>query len=151
MIQTASRGSFLPRYGVQGWPVQASLDRFVLTDAQWAAIEPLCPGKAGDRGQTGGDGRLFVEAVSWIARTGSPWRDLLPRFGRWNSVYKRFRRWVLSGVVERISTTLSEDADFESRWRPARSFVSIVMGRAQTWAGRKRGPNIGPSAGTAVV
>jgi transposase len=27
----------------------------------------------------------------WIARTGSPWRDLPPLFGNWNSVYVRFR------------------------------------------------------------
>jgi transposase len=27
-----------------------------------------------------------VEAVLWIVRTGSPWRDLPPAFGHWNSV-----------------------------------------------------------------
>ena len=52
------------------------MDRFVLTDAQWAKMEPHCLGKPGDPGRTGMDGRLFLEAVLWIARTSSPWRDL---------------------------------------------------------------------------
>lgn len=85
----------------------------MLTDAQWKAIEPYCLGKRGDPGQTGGDGRLLVEAVLWIARTGSPWRDLPDEFGHWNSVFKRFRRWVQRGAFERIFQLLSEDADFE--------------------------------------
>ena len=69
--------------------------RLVLTDAQWARIEPHCLGKSTDPGaRTGGDPRLFFEAVLWIARTGSPWRDLPEVFGRWNTVFKRFRHWV---------------------------------------------------------
>ena len=87
--------------------------RKTLTDEQWKAIEPYCLGKASDPGQTGGDGRLFLEAVLWIARTGSPWRDLPEEFGAWNSVFKRFRRWVKAGAFERIFKALSSDADFE--------------------------------------
>jgi transposase len=33
-----------------------------------------------------------VEAVLWIVRTGSPWRDLPEVFGPWNSVFRRFSR-----------------------------------------------------------
>jgi len=88
--------------------------RRILTDRQWEAIAPLCCGKEGDPGQTGGDPRLFLEAVLWIARTGSPWRDLPEEFGNWNSVFKRFRRWVKNGTFEKIFNVLSEmDADFE--------------------------------------
>lgn len=59
----------------------------VLTDAQWERIKDVLPGKPGDCGVTAKDNRLFVEAVLWIARTGSPWRDLPPEFGYWHRVY----------------------------------------------------------------
>ena len=85
-----------------------------LTDAQWKRIEDLIPGKPGDPGRTGNDNRLFVDAIVWMARTGVPWRDLGPCFGKWNSVFKRFRRWAKAGVWERIMAALADDPDFES-------------------------------------
>ncbi|MDJ0610614.1 MAG: IS5 family transposase [Kiloniellales bacterium] len=89
------------------------MDRRVLSDAQWARIAPLLPGKAGDPGRTADDNRLFVEAVFWIVRTGSPWRDLHASFGIWNSVAKRFRRWAQKGVFESLFQSLSGYPDFE--------------------------------------
>lgn len=88
-------------------------ERCVITDRQWALIAPLCLGKKSDPGRTGGDGRLFLEAVLWIARTGSPWRDLPPCFGKWNTVFKRFRDWVKADVFKRIFDAVSEDPDME--------------------------------------
>jgi transposase len=87
--------------------------RFILTDAQWTRIEPHCLGKPSDPGRTGGDARLFLEAVLWIARTGSPWRDLPEVFGNWNTVFKRFRHWVKADVFKRIFDALSNDPDLE--------------------------------------
>ena len=84
-----------------------------LTDAQWWRIQHLVPGKEGDKGRHGADNRLFVDAVLWIARAGAPWRDLPPAFGRWNSVFQRFRRWAKKGVWERIFNALMESPDFE--------------------------------------
>ena len=89
------------------------MDRFILTDAQWETIEPHCLGKKTDPGRTGGDGRLFLEAVLWIARTGSPWRDLPAKFGPWNTVFKRFRHWVKADVFKRIFDAVSDDPDME--------------------------------------
>ncbi len=88
-------------------------DRFVLSDRQWSLIEPHCLGKKTDPGRTGGDGRLFLEAVLWIARTGAPWRDLPPDFGNWNTVFKRFRDWVKGDVFQRIFDALSDEPDME--------------------------------------
>jgi transposase len=84
-----------------------------LRDDQWQRLESMLPGKAGDPGRTGEDNRLFIEATLWIARTGSPWRDLPAEFGRWNSVYKRFGRWSDNGVWQRVFAELAKDADFE--------------------------------------
>ncbi|MCY4169898.1 MAG: transposase, partial [Rhodobacter sp.] len=61
------------------------------------------PGKATDPGGTAADSRPFVEAVLWRFRTGSPWRDIPERSGGNDSVSRRFRRRVLSGVFGRVS------------------------------------------------
>jgi transposase len=89
------------------------LIRTTLTDAQWKIIAPHCLGRECDPGRTGPDPRLFVEAVLWIARTGCPWRDLPVEFGGWNTVFKRFRRWVKADAFYRMFRALAEGADFE--------------------------------------
>lgn len=73
----------------------------------------LLLGKRGDPGRTAADNRLFVEAVLWIARTGSPWRDLPAEFGRWSSAYRRFAHWSQQGVWHRLFNQLAGEADFE--------------------------------------
>jgi transposase len=89
------------------------MDRDVLTDAQWAKMEPHCRGKKSDPGRSGADNRRFIEAVLWIARTGSPWRDLPTAFGRWNSVFKRYRDWVRADVFKRLFDAVSDEPDME--------------------------------------
>src|SRR5207344_1761609 len=89
------------------------MERFVLTDAQWAKMEPHCLGKPSDPGRSGSDNRRFVEAVLWIVRTGSPWRDLPPFFGNWNTVFKRYRDWVKAGVFTRLFDACSDTPDME--------------------------------------
>ncbi len=49
-------------------------DRTVLTDAMRARTGDMLPGRASDPGGTAADSRLFMEAVPWRFRTGSPWR-----------------------------------------------------------------------------
>jgi len=89
------------------------LNRHVLSDEQWEKIEPLLPGKVGDRGRSGVNNRRFVEAVLWIAGTGAAWRDLPEHFGNWNSNFRRFRRWAVKGVFEVLFERLSGEPDFE--------------------------------------
>lgn len=121
------------------------MDRSVLSDAKWERVAPLLPGKQGDPGRSGADNRLFLEAVLWVARTGVPWRDLPPAFGKWNSVFQRFRRWAKKGVFERIFQALSGDPDFE--------YVMIdgtIVRVHQHGTGAKGGPKIRQSADRAA-
>jgi transposase len=82
--------------------------RYELSDAQWKRLEPLLPGTEAWVGRTADNTREFLNAVVWIARSGAPWRDLPERYGNWNSVYQRFRRWAASGVWQRVFEALQE-------------------------------------------
>jgi transposase len=83
--------------------------RYELTDAQWARIADLLPGKAGDPGRTAADNRLFVNGVLWVLRSGAHWHDLPERYGKWKSVHKRFSRWARAGAWERMFEALIDD------------------------------------------
>lgn len=121
------------------------MERDLLSDGQWQRIAPLLPGKDGDPGRSGEDNRLFVEAVLWLVRTGAPWRDLPARFGKWGSVWKRFRRWALKGVFERVFTELSVDPDFEYAL-----IDGTIMKVHRHGAGAKGGLKIKPSVARAA-
>ncbi|MCJ1961387.1 transposase [Novosphingobium sp. 2637] len=41
-----------------------------------------------------------------VLRVGCPWRDMHERYGKWNSVYVRFRRWAEQGVWDAILQAL---------------------------------------------
>lgn len=82
--------------------------RLLMEDAEWAFFEPFIVAIRGRGGRPATDHRLVLDAVFWIARTGSPWRDLPEEFGKWSSVYRQFRRWTLSGLWEMILEALNE-------------------------------------------
>lgn len=116
------------------------MERTLLRDDQWERIADLLPGKAGDRGVTAKDNRLFIEAVLWIARTGAPWRDLPAQFGRWHSVYMRFSRWSKHGVWEHLMRVLADDPDLEEL------IIDATIVRAhQHAAGAQKKPGRRPS------
>lgn len=86
--------------------------RHAIRDEDWDRIKDLLPGQAGQPGVTAKDNRLFVDAVLWLGKTGAPWRDLPERFGKWNSVWKRFSRWAKKGVWRKVFQHL-QDPDLE--------------------------------------
>ena len=107
--------------------------RLILKDHQWERMAPHLPGKRSDPGRTGADNRLFVEAVLWLARTGSPWRDLPVFFGNWNSVFVRFSRWSKDEVWDRLFALMADDPDFEY------IMVDSTIVRAHQHAAGKKG------------
>lgn len=84
-----------------------------LTDDQWQKILPVLKTCPQIRLGAGRDARRFLEAVLWITRSGSQWRLLPPKYGNWNSVYKRFDRWSTLGIFEKLFDHFSSDRDME--------------------------------------
>ena len=82
------------------------------TEVEWRILKVLLPvereaGKRG-RGRPPEDNRKIINGILWRLRTGAPWRDVPERYGNWNSIYRRFRRWSASGVWESVALALAE-------------------------------------------
>ena len=86
------------------------MPRHELSDAQWARIEPLLPTN-GHRGGQWDDHRPLVNGMVWRLKTGSPWRDVPPEFGPWQTVYDRFNRWSGDGTLLGIAEVLLVELD----------------------------------------
>ena len=91
-----------------GWGM--SRDR-VLTDAQWALLEPLLPSSKGKQSRPFRDHRQVLEGIVFRLRTGCPWRDLPERFGPWQTVWKRHARFSKDGTWDQILAALLVKAD----------------------------------------
>ena len=90
------------------------LRRYELTDHEWESIKDLLPPEnTGKRGRPPKDNRIMLNGMIWIARSGAPWRDLPERYGPWESVYSRFRKWIDDGILDNIFRTLSLEAELE--------------------------------------
>lgn len=82
----------------------------------------------------------MIDGVLFRARTGVPWRDLPERFGAWETVYKRHRRWSADGTWERLLTQIqaAQDAEGSIDWDVS---VDSTTARAhQHAAGARRLP-----------
>ena len=88
--------------------------RTILSDEQWALISPHLPPetRTGGRPYIAGH-RQTVEAILWIARTGAPWRDLPESYGKWDTIYQRFRRWSAKGLFRQVLEAMMGDMDLD--------------------------------------
>jgi transposase len=84
------------------------LARGDLTDEEWTIIEPLLPAERGRWARPAQDNRRYLNGMLHVLRVGCPWRDMHERYGKWNSVYVRFRRWAEQGVWDALLETLVE-------------------------------------------
>ena len=83
-----------------------------LTEEQWkviSAILPKDPVRADGRGRPWSDRRNVFNGILWILRTGAPWQDLPERYGKYQTVHRRFQNWVRSGVMEKVLLAIAQD------------------------------------------
>jgi transposase len=89
--------------------------RHELSIEVWERLRPLFQKILGNLWRTRQEkDRVVLNGILWILATGAPWRDLPEKYGYWNSVYQRFKRWCDLGLWEKILTELSKDKDPES-------------------------------------
>ncbi len=105
-------------------------------------MEPCCLGKPSDPDRSDNNNRLLNEAILWIVRTGSPWRDLPDYFGKWSTIFKRFRDWVKADVLQRLFDAVSDDPGMEYAMVDA----TIVKVHRHGQGAKKKGRPQAPSA-----
>ena len=122
--------------------------RHALTETEWARLQPLLPPrKAGKPRQ---DDRRILNGILWKLATGVPWRDLPERYGPWQTVYTRFRRWTTAGVWERMLAAVQRQADAAGQLDWAVHFVDGTVVRAHQHAAGAKGGTRQPRRSGAV-
>lgn len=105
-----------------------------LTDEEWDVIAGLLPLERGRKFRSEHDNRRFLNGMLYVLRVACPWRDMHERYGLWNSIYVRFRRWAEQGVWDAILATLVE-LGLTDDWQhmidstTVRGHVSVVGGK----------------------
>ncbi len=75
--------------------------RHELSDRHWELVSAVLP-RNGRRGGQWRPHRELLNAMFCKRNTGASWRDLPERYGPWQSVYDRFRRWQKDGTFRRL-------------------------------------------------
>lgn len=87
-----------------------------LIDQQFERIRPLLPPQTtGKRGRPRNDDRSILNGILWRLDNGAKWRAIPERYGKWPTVYARFRLWIDRGVWARIVAALQAAARKEDR------------------------------------
>ncbi len=126
--------------------------RHELTDAEWERLVPLLPPQRPATGRPAKDHRAVLNGILWVLRTGAPWRDLPERYGPWQTVYSRFRRWRQAGVWGRILAALQAEAAHDGALDDTVAMIDSTSVRAHHQAaGAKKGAAPATSAGAGAA
>ncbi|MFD9665170.1 IS5 family transposase [Rhodococcus sp. NPDC059968] len=123
-----------------------------VTDAEWATLEPLLPAPGSTAGRGGRPEkycrRAMVDAILYIVRGGTAWRQLPVEFPPAGTMYAVFARWAHSGAWQRILDALRDRlrvragrdrcptaAIIDSQTVPA---ADTVLRSSRGWDGGKR-------------
>lgn len=84
------------------------MSRGDLSEAEWRLLKDLLPSERGRKSRPAYDNRPIVNGILWRIRTGAPWRDLPEKYGKWMTVYQRFRRWSEAGIWEAVASAVTQ-------------------------------------------
>lgn len=88
------------------------MSRHDVTDAEWKAIRVFLPAERnGKLGRPWKSHRRVLNGILWVLHVGGSWRDVPVRYGKWSTIYSRFRRWCREGLWGRIMKSLLKKLD----------------------------------------
>jgi transposase len=100
--QTRTVPTFRNRPGLVLGPVVVGSGVQVLTDAQWAVLEPLIDEVQPHFNVPHEELRQTIEAIFWRYQNGAKWRSIPAELGPWWKAAQTFIRWAKLGVWERL-------------------------------------------------
>ena len=92
-----------------------------LTDSQWENIKEYLPIQRKRKY----DLRDIVDAILWILRIGSQWRNLPDSFPPWKSVHYYFLKWKKDGTLQRMNEGLNRKERIRQGKKATPSMLSI--------------------------
>ncbi|CAN7182129.1 transposase [Bosea sp. LjRoot237] len=119
-----------------------------MAETDWSVALEVFRASLPRRGDKGRDDRLFSEALHYFSVHNITWRTLPDRFGKWNSVRKRFDRLSKAAVFE---TFFDHLASLSSSAHLVQMFDSTIVRAHVSAAGAKRGRRVRRSAVPAAV
>ena len=81
-----------------------------LTDSQWQFIQEFLPVQRTRQH----DLRVVMNAILWLVRTGTQWRNLDSKYPKWQSVYYHFYRWSRDGTIDTINQALNRSVRLQA-------------------------------------
>lgn len=119
-----------------------------MAETDWAVVVEVFRAALPRRGAKARDDRRFLEALHFFSVHNISWRALPERFGKWNSVWKRFDRLSKAGVFEVFFDHL---AGLSSSAYLVQMFDSTVVRAHVSAAGAKGGKTARRSAARAAA
>jgi putative transposase len=74
-----------------------------LTDSQWQVIKKIIEKEQRKRKYSL---RQILNAVLWLTRTGSQWRNMESKYPKWELIYYYFRKWRNDGTIKAVLNEL---------------------------------------------
>jgi transposase len=113
-----------------------------LTEAQWAALEPLLPPPPAPH--RGGRPRLrsrreLIDGIRWRFQTRARWDKLPQRYGPYQTTYALYRAWQKDGTWTRLVQAMGGTAEAKSiiPWAQAGSASAASRDEAK-WQGERK-------------
>lgn len=94
------------------------MPRHSMTDFEWNSIRGFLPAERnGKPGRPWKHHRTIINGILFVLKTGIPWRDLPEEYGKYKTVYNRFRLWVKTGlwlkIVQKLIARLLKEGEID--------------------------------------